>query len=431
MGLSFGNKIGNGCFFGVCPIASMWFGNTKYYPASGSPTTNYITLDKYSDGVSSAASIGYITVSASTTAWTVTSSALWLNAYKESSTSVRYRIPAAPDTNSRTATLSFQIDGVTYATFSVEQAGQALYITLIYTSTPYDSDAHSGIVTVSANTPSWSYRASTNPASAISEFSVTKNSDTELGWSWQENTGSTQRDGFIEVYYGSITRTAIISQNAGCSIVVYGDSVRTIEASDTQFSITIRSYSGSEPVGVTCTIGSNTMNAVLSSEDEGGETGQVDFTFTCDSNSTTDIRNATITFTQTGACSNSTSVYINQKARAGVDGVTPVAYYGKYILGTVIAGQTTFPVGELDMVAAVIVSPEPIAEDLTAIVSMAYQSGPITQGGTPESQTMTARVFSIPEGSTVTYAGKTWYGIYIVSPQPRLQINQVTQFSVL
>ena len=403
MGFSFGNMTGKGCFFGTCPIQTMWFGNKQYYPASGS--TNFITLDRNSDSLSSAATSAYITVSASTSAWTVTSSASWLTVSKQSSTRARYSVTTPYDTDSRDATLSFQISGTTYATFSVHQAGQAPYIVLIYSTEPHDSDSCYGIVTVSSNTPYWSTRVSTSPSSELSDFYVRKENNTEIYWSWTENTGSTYRTGYIEVYYGSTSRTAEISQNVACSIEVLGGTAKTISAPAVQFAISVQSLAGGSAAGASCSIGPNSMGVALSEVEPVGDTGQINFTFTCSANTTENDRSVTISFTQTGStCQNTTYAYVLQQGvppGPHVEGVTTWAVYDNFILGTAVAGQQYLPVGTRDVTGIVVVCPNAITGDKTARITLEYQVGPLVPGGSVTSHTITSELCEIVAESTV------------------------------
>ena len=119
-----------------------------------------------------------------------------------------------------------------------------------------------------------------------------------------------------------------------------------------------------------------------------------------------------------------------KQSAPSIDGITVKAYDGNWVLGTVTNGQTTVPVGTVDVDGIVIATTSPITEAHTATVSMVYQNGPLTQQGTPTTYTKTNEQISIPAGSTVTAGGNTYYGVWVQTPLPRLSVNQVTLFTV-
>jgi hypothetical protein len=125
------------------------------------------------------------------------------------------------------------------------------------------------------------------------------------------------------------------------------------------------------------------------------------------------------------------------QAAPSIEGITVKAYSGNWVIGTVKMGQTgNIPgLGELDVNGIVIATTTPITRDYTAsISSLAYQYGPTSTGGTPTSYSVTNQTYNIASGATFnSYDGTTYYGIMpglTGNPSPRLQINQVTGFSV-
>lgn len=117
MGFSFGNLQGRGGWFGNCPILSMWFGNYKYYPAGHS-----IVLDSTGASVSNSSSYNTISLTASTSAWTISSNVYWITPSKVNAGSAFYSVSANGMMQERTGIISFMIDGVVYATYTIIQA---------------------------------------------------------------------------------------------------------------------------------------------------------------------------------------------------------------------------------------------------------------------------------------------------------------------
>ena len=421
MGFSFGNLQGRGGWFGNCPILSMWFGNNKYYPVEQS-----IVLDSTGATVSYTSSYNIINLTASTTAWTVSSNVSWITATKSNASTATFNVSTNEIAVERTGIISFLIDGVVYATYTVTQSAPAPYIVLIYPAGPYGSQARTGTITVSANTPDWYVSASTAPTSESTGFTVTKTNSTTVTWSWTENTGDAIRYGYVNVYYGNTSERAIIQQNAGCVLYVLGEHTRTISSAETAFTISVVSLSGTSSTPVTYSIGYNTWGVTYSGMTETGIVGQKNFYFTCNRNTSLVDRNVTISFNQTGACDKGTAVFITREEGAPtpvIPGFTMKYLYGDWQLGYASAGTQTFPAGELPLVGIYLVNPDPITQDYTLHVGqLDWQWGPVTTAGTPTTGSIINQDFVIRSGATITVGDHTFNGIVLRAPNPRQQI---------
>lgn len=115
---TFGNYTVKSGSFGNRPILSMWFGNKKFYPDAA---TKFIVLASTSASVGESGTDAYINLTASSVSWTVVSDASWITVAKYSNNRARYWVEANTS-GQRTGTISFKIDGVTYATFTITQA---------------------------------------------------------------------------------------------------------------------------------------------------------------------------------------------------------------------------------------------------------------------------------------------------------------------
>jgi hypothetical protein len=431
MAFSFGNLSGRGGFFGNCPILSMWFGNQKFYPAGSG---DYINLPGTGGTIGYAANYATISnITASTNNWTVESSdTSWLTVTKTSNTQVRYNVTENGITE-RTGYLYFKIGDTTYATYQVRQMAAELYITVSPTFVNLQNGlATGGTIAVTSNTTAWT--VSTVSAGFTAEKYLI-GSTYVVRWQVTENTTGAQRIGYINVSYQDVTATTQINQSD--SIYVFSGlttNPMTIGSGQTTFSISLVSRFGqaiTEQPSVS--IGYNpAMNVQLTSTASGGTQGQWNFVFSCNANDTESQRTTTIVFTQPGS-QNTLTYVVHQQRMApapSIDGITVKAYSGNWVLGTVTNGQTTVPVGTVDVDGIVIATTSPITEAHTATVSMVYQNGPLTQQGTPTTYTKTNEQISIPAGSTVTAGGNTYYGVWVQTPLPRLSVNQVTQFTV-
>ena len=412
------------------PVKIDW-GNDQVWPYG---STDYIILPSTGGSIGSAANYATISnISASTTSWTVESdSTSWLTVTKTSSTQARYTVTENGITE-RTGTLSFKIGGVTYATYQVRQMAAQVTITVSPTFVNLQNGlATGGTIAVTSNTTAWTV------STASAGFTATKTlvgSTYVVRWNVTENTTGAQRIGYINVSFGSVTATTQINQSD--SIYVFSGlttNPMTIGSGQTTFSISLVSKFGqaiTEQPSVS--IGYNpAMNVQLTSTASGGTQGQWNFMFSCNANDTESQRTTSIVFTQPG--SNNTLTYVVHQQRMApapsIDGITVKAYDGNWVLGTVTNGQTTVPVGTVDVDGIVIAYPQYIDSDHTATVSMVYQNGPLTQQGTPTTYTKTNEQISIPAGSTITVQGVTYNAVWVQTPLPRLSVNQVTQFTV-
>lgn len=406
-------------------------GSTQVWPDS---VTDYIILPGTGASIGSAANYATISnISASTNSWTVESdSTSWLTVTKTSNTQARYNVTENGITE-RTGTLSFKIGGVTYATYQVRQIAAQVSITVSPTFVNLTNGlATGGTITVTANTTAWT-------VSTVSDgFTATKTlvgSTYIVRWTVTENTTGAQRIGYISVSYGSVTATTQINQ--GDSIYVFSGlttNPMTIGSGQTSFTISLVSKFGQaiteQP---TVSVGYQPeMNVQFQQAASGGTQGQWNFGFSCNANNTESQRTVSIVFTQPGSQNTLTYVVHQQKKASApsIDGITVKAYYGDWVLGTVTNGQTTVPVGTVDVDGIVIARVASITQNYTATVSMVYQNGPLTQQGTPTTYTKTNEQISIPAGSTITVQGVTYNAVWVQTPLPRLAVNQVTQFTV-
>lgn len=426
---TFGNFTVKSGSFGNRPILSMWFGNKQFYPDG---TTQSIVLESTSATVGESGTNAYINLTASSASWTVVSDASWITVAKDSNNRARYWVDANTS-GQRTGTISFKIDGVSYATFTITQESVTYYITL----TPKlvnltDGLATGGTISVSSNTTEWTVSTSSAGFTAEKYYVGGKYN---VRWTVTENTTGEQRIGYIKVSYGSVTAQTQINQSYETYVLSgLSSNPMTIGSGQTSFIISLISKFGqaiTEQPSVS--IGyMPTMNVQMDWAATGGAQGQWNFRFTCNANDTTSQRTVSIVFTQPG--SNKTLTYVihqsKKQSAPSIDGITVKAYYNNWVLGTVTNGQTTVPVGTVDIDGIVIAIAEQITTDHTATVSMVYQNGPLTSAGTPTTYTKTDQEVSIPAGSTITASGNTYNGVWVQTPLPRLSVNQVTKFIV-
>ncbi len=430
---TFGNFTVKSGSFGNCPILSMWFGNKKFYPDG---TTQSIVLESTSASVGESGTDAYINLTASSVSWTVASDASWITVARDSNNRARYWVEANTS-GQRTGTISFKIDGVTYATFTITQASVTYYITLSPTFVNLtDGLATGGTISVSSNTTEWTVSTSSAGFTAEKYYIGGKYN---VRWTVTENTTGAQRIGYIKVSYGSVTAQTQINQSYETYVLSgLSSNPMTIGSGQTSFTISLISKFGqaiTEQPSVS--IGyMPTMNVQMDWAATGGAQGQWNFRFTCNANDTTSQRTVSIVFTQPG--SNKTLTYvINQRKKdeeptpePTIEGITVKAYTGDWVLGTVVNGQATVPAGTFDVTGILIACTKPITSDHTATVSMVYQNGPLTTGGTPTVYTKTNEEIEIPSGSMITLNDKTYYAKWVQTPLPRLSVNQVTKFIV-
>lgn len=417
------------------PVKIDW-GNDKVWPEE---TGTYIILPRTGATIASASNYSYISnISASTTAWTVTSSdSSWLTAYRVSGTQARFDVTENTSVDDRTATLSFKIGTTEYATYTVRQMGAAVFIVL----TPRlvqlsDGTSRTGTISVSANTTAWTV---TSTSSWITAEKYVPYSTPMVRYTLAENSGTTQRTGYITVSYGSTSAQTQVNQGYGV-YVFSGLTTNPISLSSgqTYFSISIVSKLGNTATTQpSVSTGLTPFNVNLTSAVSGGTTGQWNYFFTCDSATSTTQQTASIVFTQPN--SNKTLTYvINQQPKyvpQGIDGITSAATYGNWILGTTEYSTITTPAGTFTINGAVIVFPSPITRDYTATISsMAYQFGPTTTGASPTTYNVSNLTYNIPSGATFAASGTTYNGIELNNltgnHSPRMQINEANGFTV-
>lgn len=405
-------------------------GSTQVWPDVA--PTYYITLSSTGATVGSGGTQGTITVTTNYSNWTVESSdTSWLTASKSNSGTCRYYTTENDMVDERTATLSFKITGTTYATFTVRQSGAALLL-VIYPTTlnlPYATQT-SSFTSVTANTTNWTVTAS--PSSAIT---ASKTSNTRIDWTIQANTGTTGRYCYITVSYGGTSVQETIYQPSGYYVDVLNTSPMSIAAGTTTFQVSVISRLDQTAVQPTVTFsGNNAINAAVSSVTQGGNTGQFNYTFTCDANQTQTQRATTITFSvDNGNTYDSITIQQAGQAPAPVIGNIQVkVYVGDWVLGTLKTSETTIPgMGTLDINTLVIATTGAIQTNYTYSVDVLYQTGPTTTGGSPTQNTITRTNQTITAGTSFTdpYDGITYYGIQLTGG-PRLTILQVNTFTV-
>lgn len=439
MAFSFGNLSGRGGYFGNCPILSMWFGNQKFYPSGSS---DYINLPGTGGTIGYTANYATISnITASTNNWTVESSdTSWLTVTKTSNTQARYNV-TENGIDERTGYLYFKIGDTTYATYTVKQMAAELYITVSPTFVNLQNGlATGGTIAVTSNTTAWT--VSTVSAGFTAEKYLI-GSTYVVRWQVTENTTGAQRIGYINVSYRSVTATTQINQSD--SIYVFSGlttNPMTIGSGQTSFTISLVSKFGQtiteQP---TVSVGYQPeMNVQFQYAASGGTQGQWNFGFSCNANDTESQRTVSIVFTQPG--SNNTLTYVVHQQRMApapsIGNVTVKAYDGNWVLGTLQRSHTgNIPgLGELPVNGIVIVSTVQITSNFTATIgSMTYQYGPTTTGGTPTVYTVSNVTVNISSGASFYCSedGLTYYGVQPTldgNPSPRLQINQVTGFSV-
>ena len=300
--------------------------------------------------------------------------------------------------------------------------------------------ATGGTIAVTSNTTAWT--VSTVSAGFTAEKYLI-GSTYVVRWQVTENTTGAQRIGYINVSYRSVTATTQINQSD--SIYVFSGlttNPMTIGSGQTSFTISLVSKFGQtiteQP---TVSVGYQPeMNVQFQYAASGGTQGQWNFGFSCNANDTESQRTVSIVFTQPG--SNNTLTYVVHQQRMApapsIGNVTVKAYDGNWVLGTLQRSHTgNIPgLGELPVNGIVIVSTVQITSNFTATIgSMTYQYGPTTTGGTPTVYTVSNVTVNISSGASFYCSedGLTYYGVQPTldgNPSPRLQINQVTGFSV-
>jgi len=247
------------------------------------------------------------------------------------------------------------------------------------------------------------------------------------------NTSSNQRTFTIvlrDATYSSIFAAVGIIQYGqvdwGFSFVTA--SPLNITSNQTSFQIKVNSTKDGVAFPITASMVSmrnNNINAALGTITTSGTTSTLNFT--CDSNSTTDLRSVYVYITQ--GPNTHTCRVIQAADTSAFDGITIKATSGHWVLGTVVSGTS---------IGIIIAKDSPITKDAVAhIASLAWQFQPAAYV-TPISYNDSNVAQTIPAGQTLTVGEKTYYGYWFNSPaasgvavRPNLQINQLSGFQVV
>ena len=266
------------------------------------------------------------------------------------------------------------------------------------------------------------------------------------------NTGATSRSVTITAYdmgyYPSVSSSITITQSADVDWELTVPSTKSINYSDTAFTITgITSTVGGVAYPITSSmvsISPNRSNISLQSiTDYGG--GTYGLSLTCDANSAAETLWSYVTITQNGGLSKTCRV--SQSANLeSISGITVYTGNGDWVLGTITVGSATTVGGSTAYYIRAIVVAKTTPVTGTATVSIpqfAWQWKPPMTGETPYSYIETGLTQTIEAGSTLTLRpdgfddAKTYYGAYLVTqnggqsvPRPDQQINYQSGFSV-
>lgn len=411
------------------PVKIDW-GSDKVWPEA---TGTYIILPRTGATIASASNYSYISnISASTTAWTVTSSdSSWLTAYRVSGTQARFDVTENTSVGDRTATLSFKIGTTEYATYTVRQMGAAVFIVLAPKLVQLsDGTSRTGTISVSANTTAWTV---TSTSSWITAEKYVPYSTPMVRYTLAENSGTTQRTGYIKVSYGSTSAQTQVNQGYGLYVLsALTTNPISLTSGQTNFAISIVSKLGNTPVEPSYSIGYNPqLNVQLISMQTGGTTGQHNYFFSCNSASTTGQTTASIVFTQT-ASSKSITYVVNQKGKATptptgttISGFTVSRAYGDWQLGKYVTSYTTIGGVNTPIYVMAILNPNNVSGDFTYTLDCDYytrQGETQTDGTINRTLDFTPQTINIPSGDTAY--GITLYG------GPNLTITTVRTFTV-
>ncbi len=201
---------------GTTPSKIDW-GNDQVWPDGGGGT-DYITLSSSSASIGSGSNSSNIYVTASTTAWTVsTSDSSWLTVSKSSGTMARYSA-AQNGGAARTGYVYFRINGTTYATFTVSQAeaGAGSDVTADF-GTGVTMSRTAGSQTIfplwdpaDADTFGWYPEVRAN---YIAWLTVESHSTVRFTISVSENYDSGDRWGYVDIYLnGQVVGTLTVRQ---------------------------------------------------------------------------------------------------------------------------------------------------------------------------------------------------------------------------
>lgn len=429
--IDLGNFVIRDITLGNFVIRNISLGNYTIWPSDdggGGGGTDYITLSSYSASIGSGSNSSNIYVTASTTAWTVsTSDSSWLTVSKSSGTMARYSA-AQNGGAARTGYIYFIINSQTAATFTITQNAAAPYLNISPTGATPDYLATAGTITVDTNLSSWNVYENYN------WITVTKGTN-KVTWNITENTNTATRQGWIVISGGTISKEFQLTQYAGYVFQFAGGGTSqaiTVSSGAGTVAVSVRSEYHSNPLPVSSAIGRNDIGLQLQSFASGS--GYFNYTFHYNARTATTSGMAAVTFTQQGTSKTvGFQVYQNPMyVPTEIPGVHSAATYGDWVLGTITTSYTTTGLGPNQPVNGIyIVAHNPITSDYHAYIgSMVYQTGPMNTGQTPTSYTLEAQTYEIPANSTFTVSGTTYYGKMIVSPTPRQQINAVQQFSV-
>lgn len=122
--ISFGNTTAQTIYFGNSPVRAIWYGPSLVWQSGSTPPTpqESISISSGQVAVNSTASAFNITVTASSTAWTVDTDETWITAQKWSNTLARISYTAY-NGDYREGAIRFKIDGVQYAYCVLTQFG--------------------------------------------------------------------------------------------------------------------------------------------------------------------------------------------------------------------------------------------------------------------------------------------------------------------
>lgn len=234
MGLCQKSSCARKLYAGLTEIKKMWFGNQQFYPDGGS--VDSIVIEPTSLSLSNSDHDSYyedlnIHVTASTTAWTVSSSeSSWLQVAKEDSSTARYWLTSNTG-GLRTGYVYFKIGNTTYATCTIAQAAGASTslsispLTALIESAGTPSDQY---VYVTASTTAWT--VSKYETTGSGWLSAGKSNNSRAWYYLDPNTGITQRQGGLKFYIdGQEYADFAISQKAAAPrITVSPDNLRDL-----------------------------------------------------------------------------------------------------------------------------------------------------------------------------------------------------------
>lgn len=310
-------------------------------------------------------------------------------------------------------------------------AGVADYIYLDPTTVlAWNGYQRTDTISVTASTNNWSVEASSTPAGILT---ATKTNNNTITWTMLENTGTTSCVGYVTATCGSASAVTTIYQNPGYYIYVENSSPQVVGSGSTTLGVSVISRYGTTAVPVTYQINGNDWVRYSSMIDAGN--GHYIYNFTIDTNTDTQARHNSITFTQTqgqGGNMKSATLAITQQAMyepATIAGFERFAYEGDWQLGRALYGTTTGPSGTtMPLYAILLLNVNATAWDYSADLDFdSYTQVPPSAPSTATTNTTA----TIPQGATVSIPnGDTAYGIMIKSPSPNQRITTVRTLHV-